>query len=146
MTEQKQYIKMVLENFMFRELDSEGFKILFENAVIRTYKLSDVIIKEGDSGDRFCMLAEGIASVSTLKDGISTKLAELTAGAIFGEVAALTGAKRTATITAIEECKVIFFHKDGLEKLIGKYQSLKDRFEKMIVVRAEQTIQKLIED
>ncbi|MBN2695401.1 cyclic nucleotide-binding domain-containing protein [bacterium] len=146
MSDQKEYIKIVLSNFMFRELDANGFKILFENAVIRSYKIGDVILKEGDSGDRFCMVVSGSVSVSTLKDGIPTELARLETGAIIGEVAALTGAKRTATVTAFEETKVIFFHKDALEKLIHIYHSLKERFEKVIIARAEQTITKLISD
>lgn len=143
MSEQKKYIRLVLQNFMFRELDESGFRILFQNAIIRTYKLGDVIFQEGDSGDRFCIIVDGTVSVSTIKEGIPTELAKLETGAIIGEVAALTGAERTATVTASEECKVIFFHKNALEALIDRFQSLKDRFEKIIVARAEETISKL---
>ncbi len=146
MSDQKQYIKIVLKNFMFRELKNDGFKILFKNAVIRTYKLGDIIIKEGDSGDRFSMIVDGSVTVSTLKDGIPTELAHLKVGAIIGEVAALTGAKRTATITAAEDSKVIFFHKDALIELTKRYDSLKERFQSVIEARAEQTINKLIND
>jgi len=146
MSDQKEYIKIVLKNFMFKELKNDGFKILFKNAVIRSYKLSDIIIKEGDSGERFSMIVEGSVSVSTLKDGIPTILAHLKTGAIIGEVAALTGAKRTATITAAEDCKVIFFHKDALIELTRKYDSLKERFQHVIEARAEETINKLIKE
>ena len=146
MSEQKEYIKIVLKNFMFRELDNEGFKILFKDAVIRTYKLGDVIIREGDSGDRFSMIVDGSVTVSTLKDGIPTELAHLKVGAIIGEVAALTGAKRTATVTAAEDTKVIFFHRDSLIELTKRYDTLKERFENVIEARAEQTISKLISD
>jgi len=146
MSDQKKYIKIVLKNFMFKELKNDGFKILFKNAVIREYKLGDTIIKEGDSGDRFSIIVQGSVTVSTLKDGIPTELAHLKVGAIIGEVAALTGAERTATITAAEESKMIFFHKDALIELTKRYDSLKERFQHVIEARAEETISKLIQE
>jgi len=141
--DQKKYIKVVLSNFMFKELDSDGFRILFKNASIKTHKLDDVIIQEGTSGSHFCMLVEGSVVVTTIKDGITTELARLKKGAVIGEVAALTGATRTATITAAEDSKTIFFHKNSLIELTKRYKSLKDRFEDIIVSRAIDTINKL---
>jgi len=143
--DQKKYIKLVLDNFMFKELDNDGFRTLFHNAVIKPYRVGDTLIEEGSSGDQFCMIVEGSVVVTTIKDGITTELAKLKTGAIIGEVAALTGAKRTATITAAEITKAIFFHKDALIKLTKRFDSLKERFEDIITSRAMDTINKLNE-
>jgi predicted MFS family arabinose efflux permease len=62
-----------------------------------TYESGDVIIREGEPGERFYVIAEGRARAS--KDG--KQLTEMGAGDSFGEIALLRGIPRTATVVAI---------------------------------------------
>ena len=67
-----------------------------------TYQPGDVIIREGEPGELFYIIAEGQARAS--KDG--EQLREMGAGESFGEIALLRRIPRTATVTALSRLEV----------------------------------------
>jgi MFS family permease len=66
------------------------------------YEPGDVIIREGEPGDRFYLIADGWARAC--KDG--GQLREMGPGDSFGEIALLRRIPRTATVTAITRLEV----------------------------------------
>ena len=79
-----------------------------------------VIVREGDEGDRFYMVAEGELEV-TQQDAT---IAELEAGDYFGEIALLRDTSRTATVTA--RTKAVLYaldREDFLAAVTGHPQS-----------------------
>ena len=80
----------------WRELE----KVLFE---IKKFYNGDVIFTEGELGDAAYILRKGRVEISIGRDADRVTLAELTAPAVFGEIAVLLrGQRRTATATALE--------------------------------------------
>lgn len=61
-----------------------------------------MIIRDGEPGERFYIIAEGRARAS--KDG--KQLREMGAGESFGEIALLRRIPRTATVTALSRLEV----------------------------------------
>ena len=88
---------------LFKDLDKKGLERLVRIARIRNYKAGENIVKEGDEGVGFFMIANG--SVDVTKSG--QKLATLHAGEFFGEMALLDNYWRAATVTAIGDTECI---------------------------------------
>jgi len=80
-----------------------------------TYKEGDVIIKQGEPGDRFFIIKSGKAKV-IVNDA---KVGEVGRGDFFGEAALLNKARRNATITAMEEVVCWFLSQESFHKLLG---------------------------
>ena len=58
------------------------------------------------------------------------KVAELSKGQSFGELALLNNSKRAATVVAIEDCDFGVLSKENFEKVVG--QMLRKKFEKKV--------------
>lgn len=81
---------------------------------------AQVIIRQGDPGDRFYVVAEGRAEVT--RDGVV--IAEPGPGEYFGEIALLRDVPRTATITALTPMRLIAVERDRfIEAVTGHSQS-----------------------
>ena len=86
-----------------------------------TYKSGDVVVREGEPGERFYMIVEGRARAS--KDG--QLLNEVAAPGSFGEIALLRRIPRTATITAISRVEArILAREEFLAAVIGNPESV----------------------
>lgn len=80
----------------------------------------NVLIAEGDPGDRFYVLAEGTIAVT--KNGVH--LSDRGAGDHFGEIALLRNVPRTATVTALTPVRLIAIERERfLEAVTGHPQS-----------------------
>ena len=66
---------------------------------------ASTIIREGDAADALYVLADGDVQVSVRGEGAQLTLAELAAPNYFGELGVLEGIPRTATVTALTECR-----------------------------------------
>lgn len=67
-----------------------------------TVEPDQVVFLEGEDSKDTYVIESGSIGVFKTVDGKSVKLATLTKGSVFGEMAAVTGAKRSATTMALE--------------------------------------------
>ncbi|HAN30174.1 MAG TPA: hypothetical protein DCQ06_01120 [Myxococcales bacterium] len=80
-----------------------------------------MIVQQGQPGDRFCYLHGGSANVMYEEEsGLEHKVASLSAGDFFGEVALLETTKRTATVIATESCEVLTLDRETFVALVER--------------------------
>jgi MFS family permease len=98
-----------------------------------TYEPGDVIIREGEPGERFYIIAEGQARAS--KGG--KQLREMGTGESFGEIALLRKIPRTATVTAISRVKArTLVREEFLAAVTGSSESV-ERAEEVVSIRLQ---------
>jgi len=83
-------------------------------------KAGEVVIKQGQEGDAYYLIVEGAAVVSRLMQGYKRPIpvAELSAGAGFGEEALISNAKRNATVTMKSDGTLARLSKADFEDLL----------------------------
>jgi len=77
------------------------------------------IVQQGDEGSSMFVLQRGSVTVS-LRDaqGRSEQVATLETGGFFGEMSLMTGEKRSATVTAVDEVECAELHKDDVADIL----------------------------
>ncbi|HET6334338.1 MAG TPA: cyclic nucleotide-binding domain-containing protein [Polyangiales bacterium] len=80
-------------------------------SVLRVVRMrpDSVILREGEPGTSFFVLARGSVDVRARREGRETQLAQLQEGSIFGEMALLSAAPRTASVIAHDDCDLLEF-------------------------------------
>ena len=102
---------------------------------IEEYQDGDFIIRQNNVDKDFFKLVNG--SLNVVRDG--KKIAEITEpGEYFGEMSAISGEPRSATIMADGRCKIKRFPGDKLMEVIEKYPEVGKHLFKTLVGRLEQ--------
>lgn len=135
--------QLIEDSQLFSALDLDERRSLFDTGERVTYEPGEAILKEGEQGDSFYIIEDGEVEVSTVLEGKSVILANLTRGDIFGEVTAFSGKPRTATVAAASLVDVIRFDNEELKALLEKSPEVRDELQTMILGRARDTIEKI---
>ena len=90
------------------------------------------VIRAGDLGNEMFFISSGAVEVS-----VGVKKIHLGPGDFFGEMALLTGGRRTADVTAIDYCLFLVITKDEFDKFIARYPELRQKLDEVAAERAE---------
>jgi len=134
------YRSILMETTMRKRKMYEGF---LENVPILTYMTKyervtvadalepaffndgEVIVKQGDPGDKFYMVVEGEVKVLQTQGGdTSVEVARLHPSNYFGEIALLTNRPRAATVVAVGPTKCAQLDRDAFNRLLGPCENI----------------------
>ena len=135
------------DSHLFDLLDAEGRARLDAVAQTLTFEPGAIVVEEGEVGDAFFLILEGEADVEA-SDFTETprEVATLPPGHVFGEIAALTGEPRTATVVAKTGLKVHRFETKAVFKVLDDYPDVVEALKRLGIARSEQLMARLQED
>lgn len=135
---------IVLGSHLFKSLDLASRAHLIESAFVMQADAGEMILREGDPGDTMFIVMDGTVRVETSGTGGTVHLAELGRGACVGEVSVITGAPRTATVTAITDVTLAMFARHRVQRVLDQAPKVRALLEQLIEGRANDTVAKII--
>jgi CRP-like cAMP-binding protein len=106
---------------LFAFLDPEAFVDIVPRMGLREAAHGEVVIREGDPGDSIFIIVAGRARVEREVRGEKRQLASLPGGSLFGELALLTGGRRSATVVADGEAEFFEIKAADLELVAHRF-------------------------
>lgn len=112
-----------LKNGIFRALPPENVEEFFRRMERIPVKAEQVIIRQGDEGDYYYLIENGIAEISRSAnpDHPPVLVAQLQAGSAFGEEALASGNRRNANVTMQTDGVLLRLGKSDFIELLKKH-------------------------
>ncbi|MBL8953753.1 MAG: cyclic nucleotide-binding domain-containing protein [Myxococcaceae bacterium] len=118
---------------LFRELPAERLSSLATKFVPRSVPAATDVVKFGDPGDEFFLIAKGQVDVLSA-DG--KKLVSLADGEVFGEIALLRNVPRTATVRTTVDTLLLVLSREVFLSALHADLSLSERVEAIAASRS----------
>jgi CRP-like cAMP-binding protein len=113
---------------------------LLASATPRHLAPDEVLFLADDPGDGFYKVDEGLLKVSiTSASGAERILAILGPGSLVGDLALLDGKPRSATVTALRECRLRFVSRAAFEAFAGEKPEIYRYLTKLLAARLRDT-------
>jgi CRP/FNR family cyclic AMP-dependent transcriptional regulator len=138
--------QFLAESELFSEIPEDDRTGLVPAAQPRTVSADEVVFKRGDTGDSLFVIAKGKVSITLELPQGSQEVSTLQVGDFFGEIAMLTRAHRTATVTGIEETVVLEFPADKILPLCRQHAKFKERIARAGATRSRESLEKMLEE
>ncbi len=107
---------------LFSTLNDDELGQLLAVASVKRVLPKEEVIHRGDEGSQvFAVLAGRLKVLTTSLDGDDVAFSILGPGDIFGELAALSGGRRSATITALDACEMLVIHRRDFLPFLRKH-------------------------
>jgi CRP-like cAMP-binding protein len=106
---------------LFSDLTADEFVDVAIMLVRRSEKAGTVIVTEGDPGDSMFIVSTGEVEATREQDGETVKLATLSDGDFFGEMAVLSGEPRTATVTVVKNTELLELSRSDLNTICSRH-------------------------
>jgi CRP/FNR family transcriptional regulator, cyclic AMP receptor protein len=131
---------------IFADLDPREVQAIAHVAVPRNWDRGQVIFREGDEGDTCYLLRSGaVVLTREHQDGRMVALAELRAGALFGELAMFRGETRSATAEAVEPTSAVALLAGDIQRCIRRNPNLALKLLASLAERVSRTNERLLQ-
>ncbi len=112
------WMQTVLNSNLFYKIPPLNISEIFTSLKPRHVEKGEVIIRQGDHGDRCYFIKYGSAVVTVEQDGEEREVARVGVGRCFGEDALINNAPRNASVTMLEEGMLMELEKELFTRLL----------------------------
>ena len=120
-------------------LRPEQFRRLADESRELHFAGGEPVIRQGEPGDSMFILLDGDVEVTAHDQGaMPVVVARLGPGDYFGEMSAMTGAPRSATVVALCETRVLEVRKEAFGSLVAEEPGLLDALSSALSARLEE--------
>jgi small-conductance mechanosensitive channel/CRP-like cAMP-binding protein len=120
---------------IFAPLSNDELRQLADATVTHVFAPGETLIRAGDEGSSMFVVHSGKVAVQVSDRAGPRKVAELTEGNFFGEMALFTGEPRTANVVAMEETEVLEIGHAAMKHLFDTNPSLAESISLTIAER-----------
>lgn len=132
---------------IFTVLPDAALSQLAVNSREEVYSQGEDVIRQGERSHAMYLMEQGEVVVTAHHgEGSPLEIARLGKGSVFGEMALLTGETRSATVTAVAECRLLVVDKAALEPVLRQCPDVAERISNVLVERQKVLQNRLNED
>jgi hypothetical protein len=112
------YLGRLKSIHLFKGLNDDQILAIAKELTQESHPANEVIFNEGDEGQLFYIIEKGTVKVTRRRGGEDRLVAKLVTGDFFGEAALIYGRRRSATITAETEVKLLALSREDFDNLL----------------------------
>lgn len=116
------WMSRILQAQVFQRIPPANIQKIFMKMEAKHYNKGDTVIRQGDEGEHFYLVREGMCQVirKTRKNPEGVALARLGVGDNFGEEALISGGKRNASVVMLTAGVLMSLSKDDFLELMNE--------------------------
>jgi small-conductance mechanosensitive channel/CRP-like cAMP-binding protein len=136
----------ILARGLFANLKEEQQRLLLETSPSPCFGPGEVIVREGAEGESLYVVLAGRVEVSKDLDGQPVVVRQLGVGEVFGEMTLFLDAPRSATVRAVEECRLLRVGRAAVRSLLEGDPTLLERLATLVAARRAELEQLSLEE
>jgi CRP/FNR family transcriptional regulator, cyclic AMP receptor protein len=111
-------IKQIRQLGLFSTLRARELRVIDDLLQERRYLKDEIVFDEGEEGQTLYIVLSGTVLICRQGEPETGRIAEIPAGALFGELALLDGAPRSAQARAAEDCVLASLSRVDFKNLV----------------------------
>jgi small-conductance mechanosensitive channel/CRP-like cAMP-binding protein len=125
----------ILAHGLFASLSEDQRHQLLQTSSCPCFGPGEAIVREGAEGESLYVVLAGRVEVSKALEGHAVVVRQLGVGEVFGEMTLFLDAPRSATVRAVEECRLLRVGRLAVRQLLEEDPGLLERFATLVAAR-----------
>ena len=118
---------------IFKHLHADQLNGLVDQTDFMRYNSEEIIVTEGDPGDRLYIIMQGIVKIKKeIPNHPDKVLAYLLPGNTFGELGILENKPRSATVQALTDVEVLYIERESFIRILHEHPSITIELAKLL--------------